>query len=131
MFTRLSVHCALRIVATMSSSGSWWSSSQCAAGYIAQSPRWISSPRAFSARPLWALVRRAGFFAGEDCFFAADLRRSLVLDAGIGGEPVDERVELLLREVDLLCSAFDVQEAGAHRDRNLVQVADLREDLVR
>src|SRR5690606_33718401 len=51
--------------------------------------------------------------------------------ASVLGQMIDQHMQLLLREIDLLRRALDVEEPGAHRDRDLVQVADLREDLLR
>src|SRR2546423_11090375 len=45
MFTRLSVHCALRMVATRSWKGDWKSSAQCASGYVRRSRSKISGAR--------------------------------------------------------------------------------------
>src|SRR4051812_31857218 len=55
---------------------------------------------------------------------------SLRFHSGVAPESVDELVQLLLGEVDLLGGTVHVEETGAHRDRHLVQVADLREDLL-
>ena len=43
----------------------------------------------------------------------------------------DDLVQLPFGEVDLGGGALGVEEAGSHRDRHLVQVADLAEDVVR
>src|ERR1035437_1399416 len=86
----------------------------------------------FSSPPRRTFGRLAAFF-----FFGATaftrmvpLSPGLILDAGERRQPVDQRVELLFGEVDLLRGTFDVEEAGPHGYRDLVQVADLREDLV-
>src|SRR3954469_19617946 len=55
---------------------------------------------------------------------------SLRFHSGVAPESVDELVQLLLGEVDLLGGTVHVEETGAHRDRHLVQVADLREDFL-
>lgn len=44
---------------------------------------------------------------------------------------LDDLVQLPLREVDLCRGALGVQQAGAHGDRDLVQVADLAENVIR
>src|ERR1017187_1819876 len=86
----------------------------------------------FSSAPLRALGRLTAFFLfGATAFTRmVPLSPGLILDAGERRQPVDQRVELLFGEVDLLRGAFDVEEAGPHGYRDLVQVADLREDLV-
>src|SRR5690606_10964567 len=43
---------------------------------------------------------------------------------------IDQPVQLLLGEVDLLRRGFDVEQAGAHGDGDLVEIANLGEDLV-
>ena len=45
------------------------------------------------------------------------------------GESVDELVQLLLGEIDLLSRAIHVEEAGAHGDRDLIEITNLRENL--
>src|ERR1017187_3025555 len=86
----------------------------------------------FSSAPLRALGRLTAFFLfGATAFTRmVPLGPGSILDAGERRQPVDQRVELLLGEVDLLRGALDVQQSGAHRDRDLVEVADLREDFV-
>ena len=46
--------------------------------------------------------------------FAGRRDSVLVLDPGVRREPIDEPMQLLVREVDFLGSTLDVQQAGAH-----------------
>ena len=57
-------------------------------------------------------------------------RPQFILDAGDVPQLVDALVELALGELDFLPRAFFVEQTGAHRDRDLVQIADLHENVV-
>ena len=54
-----------------------------------------------------------------------------VLDASAVPQTLDALVELLLGEVDFLLGAIGVEQAVAHGDRDLVDVPDLRQHVIR
>src|SRR6185437_6001296 len=58
------------------------------------------------------------------------VRPALLLDARAVPEPVDALVQLPFGELDLLACAVLVEQPVAHRDGDLIEVADLGEDVV-
>src|SRR5690348_11396106 len=57
-------------------------------------------------------------------------RCDLPLDARVQFQLLDDLVQLPLRQIDLRRCPLRVQQARAHRDRDLVQVANLAEYVV-
>src|ERR1700694_4187027 len=68
--------------------------------------------------------------SGESFLRAGIARPLLLLYAGGWAQAVDEIVQLALGQLELLRGAFDVEEAGAHGDADLIEKADLGEDVV-
>src|ERR1041385_3911866 len=54
-----------------------------------------------------------------------------VFEAGVVAQALDALVQLVLRQIDFLIRAFLVEQAVPNRRRDLVQIANLGEDLVR
>src|SRR5579884_2763948 len=98
-------------------------------------PRYARILKAFSPRSsrcaaicvnVCAAVRESMVSVERRLIAAGSLSTSwLVLDAGALPQPVDALMELPFGELDLLPRALLVQESVAHRDRDLIQVADL------
>src|SRR5689334_5548141 len=104
MLTRLSVHCALRIVATSSSYGLRKSSAQCASGYSAD-----KRSKIFGARR-GAAASRLGF--RRDCLRPAGFFfLALVFDTGGDVQFVHQVVQLLFSDVEFLRRRFLVEQA--------------------
>ena len=59
-----------------------------------------------------------------------EVRNLLVFDAGGVAQLLDGFVELTLRDLDFLTRSFLVQKTFTHRKRDLVEVANLGQDVV-
>src|SRR5690242_7681931 len=57
-------------------------------------------------------------------------RNPLPFDSRVALESIDELVELLFGEIYFLGGSIHVEQTSAHRDRDLIQVANLRENFL-